>query len=116
MPPPAPQSEPWTTPEVVARFSTSTPNEVLMRVEGSERKNAKEKYLLDIGCGAGSNAVPLALAGWNVLGLDLSLPMLDAARLRTKEAELVLRTDSEAAVPPLKRNIAPSKNILISST
>lgn len=35
--------------------------------------------LLDIGCGAARNALPLAQLGWNVLGVDLSLPMLDAA-------------------------------------
>lgn len=36
--------------------------------------------MLDIGCGAGRNAIPLAAQGWQVLGLDTSLPMLLAAR------------------------------------
>lgn len=39
--------------------------------------------LLDIGCGAGRNAVPLAQAGWHVTGVDLSSPMLDAAARRS---------------------------------
>lgn len=42
--------------------------------------------VLDIGCGAGRNAVPLALQGHRVMGIDLSEPMLAAARRRA-EAE-----------------------------
>ena len=38
--------------------------------------------MLDIGCGAGRNAGPLALAGFRVLGTDLSWPMLSAASTR----------------------------------
>jgi ubiquinone/menaquinone biosynthesis C-methylase UbiE len=38
--------------------------------------------LLDIGCGAGRNAVPLAATGWQVVGTDLSWPMLVAASAR----------------------------------
>ncbi|MFI5184189.1 MAG: class I SAM-dependent methyltransferase [Vicinamibacteria bacterium] len=34
---------------------------------------------LDLGCGAGRNAVPLARVGWSVVGIDLSWPMLSAA-------------------------------------
>jgi SAM-dependent methyltransferase len=41
---------------------------------------------LDIGCGAARNAVPLALAGWRVVGTDNSRPMLDAARDRARHA------------------------------
>jgi SAM-dependent methyltransferase len=39
---------------------------------------------IDIGCGAGRNSVPLADLGWEVLGIDLSRPMLDAARARAR--------------------------------
>lgn len=35
---------------------------------------------LDIGCGAGRNTVPLALAGYGTLGIDLSAAMIRAAR------------------------------------
>ena len=44
--------------------------------------------LLDIGCGAGCNAVPLARQGWDVLGTDLSKPMLQAAVARAREEQL----------------------------
>lgn len=40
--------------------------------------------LLDIGCGAARNALPLAQLGWNVLGIDLSSPMLGAALERAR--------------------------------
>lgn len=41
--------------------------------------------LLDIGCGAGCNAVPLAAMGWNVFGTDLSQPMLGALQKRAQK-------------------------------
>jgi ubiquinone/menaquinone biosynthesis C-methylase UbiE len=42
--------------------------------------------LLDIGCGAGRNAIPLSELGWRVVGTDLSRAMLVAAAAR-KEAD-----------------------------
>src|SRR5690606_1307258 len=38
--------------------------------------------VLDIGCGSARNAVPLALEGWEVFGVDTSMPMLEAAARR----------------------------------
>jgi ubiquinone/menaquinone biosynthesis C-methylase UbiE len=53
-----------------------------------ELERCHDGHLLDIGCGAGRNAVPLARLGWNVMGTDLSLPMLSAAASRTDEQGL----------------------------
>src|SRR6476646_415022 len=72
----------WSTPESVAGFVASPPNETLLRFAEARRPPHGGGVLLDIGCGAGRNAVPLARAGWRVLGTDLSWPMLTAASQR----------------------------------
>ncbi len=72
---------------MVARFATSPPNAELMAFAATELERGST-HLLDIGCGAGSNAVPLARTGWNVFGLDLSEPMLEAANRRVQEEDL----------------------------
>jgi SAM-dependent methyltransferase len=73
---------PWSTPETVAGFVRSPPNLVLLEVAGTEFARLGAGRLLDIGCGAGRNAIPLTTLGWNVLGTDLSWPMLVAAATR----------------------------------
>lgn len=79
----------WSTPGTVAGFVQSPPNEALLQAAADEwRADAR---LLDIGCGAGRNAVPLARAGWNVYGVDLSLPMVTTARARVAAAQLTDR-------------------------
>ncbi len=100
MPPPA--DSPWSAPSVVAGFARSAPNEVLMRFAAEEL--ARDAGLrpgvrraLDLGCGAGRNAVPLANLGWEVVGLDNSLPMLAAARGRAGEVEAGSRLRLAAA-------------------
>jgi len=72
---------PWSAPATVAGFSTSAPNSTLMTFAASLEKRTSSR-LLDIGCGAGRNAVPLAAMGWHVVGTDLSWPMLLAAAAR----------------------------------
>ena len=74
----------WSAATTVAGFARSSPNEVLMRYARALRR-AGGVRLLDLGCGAGRNAVPLAREGWNVLGTDLSWPMLRAAAERVRE-------------------------------
>ena len=76
----------WSAPGTVGGFARSAPNTVLIRfVEGEAERNGAGRAL-DLGCGAGRNAVPLAARGWRVLGLDLSWPMLVAASDRGVEA------------------------------
>ena len=70
----------WSTPSTVDGFVRAQPNRVLLDYLG--RPASGHARLIDIGCGAGRNAVPLAQQGWQVVGIDLSRPMLDAARDR----------------------------------
>jgi SAM-dependent methyltransferase len=70
---------PWSTPDTVAGFLRSPPNNVLLSVAETEFARLGAGRLVDIGCGTGRNAVPLASLGWDVLGTDLSWPMLLAA-------------------------------------
>lgn len=46
----------------------------------------KPHHLVDLGCGTGNLAIPLARAGYRVLGIDLSEDMLDVARHKAEEA------------------------------
>jgi len=81
----------WSAPSTVSGFAQSAPNAVLMGFAETEARRCAEGRALDLGCGAGRNAVPLAEAGWRVLGLDLSWPMLVAASARGAEAGLAHR-------------------------
>ncbi len=59
-----------------------------MTFAAEELERSMNGRVLDIGCGAGRNALPLARLGWHVLGTDLSWPMLCAAANRTHEHRL----------------------------
>ena len=91
----------WSAPGTVSAFAASAPNAVLMHFAETEAVRVPAGRALDLGCGAGRNAVPLAASGWDVLGLDLSLPMLVAASARGASAGL---TDRLAwALAPMDR-------------
>lgn len=74
----------------MAGFAQSAPNAVLMKFAGEElqRTGSTRARVLDLGCGAGRNAGPLARLGWKVVGTDLSWPMLCAAAARAREDRL----------------------------
>jgi ubiquinone/menaquinone biosynthesis C-methylase UbiE len=72
----------WSTDQVVSSFATAPPNPVLLEWVAEEVESARDASVLDLGCGAGRNAVPIAHLGCAVYGVDLSLPMLDAADVR----------------------------------
>ena len=88
--PPGPTAERWSQPHTVAGFAASPPNQVLVDYVSSELARAPGARVLDIGCGAWRNAVPIARLGCRVLGLDNAWPMLVAGRDRA-------RADADAA-------------------
>ena len=81
----------WSDPRTVQGFVQSPPNATLLEV--AARVATPGGRLLDIGCGAGRNAVPLAHAGWQVVGVDLSSPMLAAAARRVEAEAPPIRLD-----------------------
>jgi ubiquinone/menaquinone biosynthesis C-methylase UbiE len=72
----------WSSRETVAGFAAAAPNATLVQVAERELHRVGRGHAVDVGCGAGRNAVPLARQGWNIVGVDLSLPMIGAARER----------------------------------
>lgn len=80
-----PPLSPWNGSDLVAGFAQSLPNAVLMRFAEHELRHSESRRVLDLGCGAGRNAIPLARLGWDVLGIDLSIPMLSAATQRARD-------------------------------
>ncbi len=46
------------------------------------------RFMIDLACGTGSSTLPFARRGYRVHGLDLSLSMLEQARLKTAAANL----------------------------
>lgn len=74
----------WSRPATVAGFMQSAPNSVLLRFAENERQRGAMRAL-DLGCGVGRNAIPLVRMGWNVIGLDLSWPMLIAGAARARD-------------------------------
>lgn len=79
------QESPWNRPETVAGFTKTPPNAELLRFAEVELRRVSGGRALDLGCGAGRNALPLAHLGWQVLGIDSSPPMLHEARRRVRE-------------------------------
>ena len=87
MPPAALQGSVWTSQETVAGFAQSPPNATLFRY--AERLRASRPFqVVDVGCGAGRNLVPLAQMGCRVVGIDLSWPMLAATADRVRQQNL----------------------------
>ena len=82
---------------MVARLASTPPNVRLMRFAADELRRNAGNQLVDIGCGAGCNAIPLAGAGWHVTGTDLSDPMLAAARRRANDSGQTDRLSFERA-------------------
>ncbi|MEP7028197.1 MAG: class I SAM-dependent methyltransferase [Candidatus Eisenbacteria bacterium] len=64
----------------------------MLRFAAEELRRRGSGCAIDLGCGAGRNAVPLAQLGWVVVGLDDSAPMLAGAARRARAAGVEERT------------------------
>lgn len=95
----------WGDPDTVAGFSRSEPNATLMRFVESEMGRKPRTAVLDLGCGAGRNAVPIAALGCSVLGTDVEWPMLEAAARRAQAHGVASRT--QWALAPMDRLPTP---------
>lgn len=95
----------WDRPEMVASFARSEPNPQLMDYARTHRCPWCSTRVLDIGCGAGRNAVPLADHGFDVIGLDQSRPMLEAVSARHREGRLSIVEATMDALPILDRSV-----------
>ncbi|HUR33327.1 MAG TPA: methyltransferase domain-containing protein [Vicinamibacterales bacterium] len=82
---------PWSSTSTVDGFARTEPNRVLIDYATHLVHPDRPARAVDIGCGAGRNALPLARLGWHVLGTDLSRPMLRAAAARVRSADLTGR-------------------------
>ena len=55
------------------------------------REHGQPSTVIDLGCGTGSIAIPLAKAGYQVTGVDLSSEMLAIAYQKAQQAQATLR-------------------------
>ena len=76
---------------VVRGFSTASPNEILLAFVRAELARRPGLRVVDVGCGAARNAVPMAAEGAPVVGTDIAWPMLVAARRRVEAAGIAPR-------------------------
>ncbi len=72
----------WEAAGVVEGFATAAPNQVLLGFVRTELARRPGLRILDVGCGAARNAVPMAALGATVVGTDTAWPMLQAAERR----------------------------------
>jgi SAM-dependent methyltransferase len=89
----------WDSAATVQGFVRSPANHMLLQYAALTRQRDRATRVLDIGCGAGRNAVPLARGGFTVVGTDLSRPMLDAAAACDAAGRLTLVQASMDALP-----------------
>ena len=95
----------WNRPDIVNGFARSSPNPQLIEYAHRHRCPWFSTRVLDIGCGAGRNAVPLASGGFDVIGIDMSRPMLAAAAKRDAAGRLRVIEGAMDDLPIRSRSI-----------
>jgi SAM-dependent methyltransferase len=64
------------------------------------RRDVTNGLVLDLGCGSGILAERVVAAGYAVLGVDLSAPLITLARRRVPSAEFVVASLLDVELPP----------------
>lgn len=67
---------------------------------GALRKRHPQGYVVDLGCGGGLLSAPLAEAGYDVVGYDLSPAMIELARARVPSGTFHVESFLDATLPP----------------
>lgn len=68
-------------------------------IESLQRTGVDDGVVVDLGCGSGITARLLRDAGFHVLGIDLSEPLLETARARVPDAEFRCASYRSADLP-----------------
>lgn len=68
------------------------------------------KTILDVGCGTGSHAIPLAHRGYKVTGVDRSVSMLEHAKLKAQSSSKLLKKDQIKFLQGDARNLDLKQN------
>jgi SAM-dependent methyltransferase len=81
------------------RFGEIARSAAPVLLDALKRAGLVEGLVIDLGCGSGLFAEPLAAEGYDVLGYDVSRPMLSLARRRVPKATFRLGSLHEAPLP-----------------
>ena len=82
-----------------ARFGEIARSAAPVLLSALERAGLEDGLVVDLGCGSGIFAEPIAAAGYDVLGVDVSRPMLRLARRRVPEATFRRRSLHDVELP-----------------
>jgi SAM-dependent methyltransferase len=64
-------------------------NQTELQITFLKSQLKSDGYILDLACGSGRHSIPIATAGYGIIGLDASLSLLRIAKQRSGKVELV---------------------------
>ena len=83
-----------------AAFGDLARNAAPILLDALRRRRIAGGLVVDLGCGSGILAAPIAEAGYRIHGIDLSIAMIALARRRVPRGHFVLGSLREAELPP----------------
>ena len=82
---------------VKAQSRLDTMFEPLTHLALTKARVTENERVIDVGCGCGDTSILIARQGAQVWGIDISEPMLEQAKLRAKDLEAVIFSQTDAA-------------------